>query len=190
MIKIALVGDIGSGKSYISKLFGYPVFNADEEVANIYKKDKNCFKKIKKKLPNYFSSFPLKKEELIKSILDNNNNLKHISNIVHPLVRKKLNKFTKKNILKKIIIVDIPLYLETKQKNKKDIVIFVQSKNSEISKRLNKRSGYNKVLINKLRKIQLPIEIKKKNSKFIIKNDFTKKNAQKYVKDILNRILR
>ena len=43
MIKIALVGDIGSGKSYIAKLFGYPVFNADNEVVNIYKKDKSCF---------------------------------------------------------------------------------------------------------------------------------------------------
>ena len=39
MIKIAVVGDIGSGKSYIAKLFGYPVFNADQEVASIYK---NC----------------------------------------------------------------------------------------------------------------------------------------------------
>ena len=50
MIKIAVVGDIGSGKSYIAKLFGYPVFNADQEVANIYKKNKNCFKRLKKKL--------------------------------------------------------------------------------------------------------------------------------------------
>ena len=49
MIKIAVVGDIGSGKSHIAKLFGYPVFNADQEVANIYKKNKNCFKKLKKK---------------------------------------------------------------------------------------------------------------------------------------------
>ena len=44
MIKIAVVGDIGSGKSHIAKLFGYPVFNADQEVASIYKKNKNCFK--------------------------------------------------------------------------------------------------------------------------------------------------
>ena len=46
MIKIAVVGDIGSGKSHIAKLFGYPVFNADQEVASIYKKNKNCFKKL------------------------------------------------------------------------------------------------------------------------------------------------
>ena len=39
MIKIAVVGDIGSGKSHIAKLFGYPVFNADQEVASTYKKN-------------------------------------------------------------------------------------------------------------------------------------------------------
>jgi len=33
MIKIALIGDIGSGKSFFSKLFKYPVFNADFEIS-------------------------------------------------------------------------------------------------------------------------------------------------------------
>ena len=40
MIRLAVVGDIGSGKSYVAKQFGYPVFNADTEVSKIYKKDK------------------------------------------------------------------------------------------------------------------------------------------------------
>ena len=68
MIKIALVGDIGSGKSHIAKLFGYPVFYADQEVAIIYKKNKNCFKKLKKNLPRYFSVFPANKIQIIKAI--------------------------------------------------------------------------------------------------------------------------
>ena len=64
MIRIALVGDIGCGKSYFSKLFGYPVFNADTVVAEIYKKNKKSFSQIKKILPNYFTKFPIKKDEL------------------------------------------------------------------------------------------------------------------------------
>ena len=44
MIKIAILGDIGAGKTFISKLFGFPVFNADKEVSDIYKKDISCYK--------------------------------------------------------------------------------------------------------------------------------------------------
>ena len=44
MIKIGILGDIGSGKSYVAQNFGYPVFNADYEVAQLYKKNKNIFK--------------------------------------------------------------------------------------------------------------------------------------------------
>ena len=68
MIRIAVVGDIGSGKSHIAKLFGYPVFNADLEVAEIYKTNKNCFKRLKKDLPKYFSVFPANKIQIVNAI--------------------------------------------------------------------------------------------------------------------------
>ena len=48
MIRIALLGEIGSGKTFLSNLFGYPVFNADKVVAGIYKTNKKCFNTIKK----------------------------------------------------------------------------------------------------------------------------------------------
>ena len=47
---VFLYGDIGAGKTFISKNFGYPTFNADLEVKKIYKSSKSCFKKLKKKL--------------------------------------------------------------------------------------------------------------------------------------------
>ena len=49
MIRVGIIGGIGSGKSFISKLFRYPVFNADDEVKYIYKNNKECFKKLKKR---------------------------------------------------------------------------------------------------------------------------------------------
>ena len=62
MIRIGIIGDIGSGKSYVAKQFGFPVFNADIEVNKIYKKNRKCFKKLKKTFPNYIFSFPIKKK--------------------------------------------------------------------------------------------------------------------------------
>ncbi len=54
MIRIAILGDIGSGKSYIANNFGYPVFNADSEVSKIYKKNKKVFDKLKKKITKIY----------------------------------------------------------------------------------------------------------------------------------------
>jgi len=48
MIKIGILGDIGSGKSYVARNFGYPVFNADYEVAKLYQQNKKIFNKLKK----------------------------------------------------------------------------------------------------------------------------------------------
>ncbi|MDC1415949.1 dephospho-CoA kinase, partial [Pelagibacteraceae bacterium] len=83
MIKIGILGEIGSGKSYVAQNFGYPVFNADYEVAIIYQKNKKVFNKLKTKLPKYISSFPIKKLEISNAILSNKNNLNKIVKIVH-----------------------------------------------------------------------------------------------------------
>ncbi len=185
MIKIGLLGDIGSGKSFIAKNFGYPVFNADYEVSQLYKKDKKTFNKLKKILPKYFTSFPIKKSQVLNAILANRNNLRKIVKIVHLEIKKKMKTFLKKNKNKKIIILDIPLLLENKINKKNDILIFVQSKRSEILKRLKKRKNFNRKILKEFKNIQLPLDFKKKKSTFIIKNNFKKKTVKKNIKKIL-----
>ena len=188
MIKIGILGDIGSGKSYVAQNFGYPVFNADYEVAQLYKKKKNIFNKLKAKLPKYIYSFPIEKTEISNAILAKNNNLNKIVKIVHLEIRKKMNNFIKKNKNKKIVILDIPLFLENKINDKKDILVYVQSKKSSILKRLKKRKNFNQKLLKKFKDIQYPISYKKKKSNFIIKNNFTKKSVNDGIKSILKEI--
>ena len=84
MIRAAVIGSIGSGKTFVAKLFKCPVFNADNEVKIIYRTNKVCFYKLKKLLPNYIKSFPIKKKELVEAISKDKKNLKKISYIVHP----------------------------------------------------------------------------------------------------------
>tara|TARA_Y100001936_G_C16054703_1_gene660179 strand:- start:756 stop:1331 length:576 start_codon:yes stop_codon:yes gene_type:complete len=189
MIKIGILGGIGSGKSFIAKQFGYPVFNADNEVKKIYKRDKECFKKLKKLIPKYIYSFPIKKKEIIKSILYDQKNLKKIIKIVIPIVRVKLNKFIDKNKKRKMIILDVPLLLENKIENKANVLIFVDASNKEIIRNLKKRDNYNLKLIKILKKYQLPIKYKKNKSNFIIKNNFKIEPVKKSVKLIKNIIL-
>ena len=190
MIRIGILGDIGSGKSYVAKNFGHPIFNADIEVAKLYKKDRKIFIKLKKILPKYIYSFPVDKNKISKAILANKLNLKKIVKIVHLGVRKKMNIFLRKNKNKKIVILDIPLLLENKINKKNDILVFVQSKKLDISKRLRKRVSFNPRLLNKFKDIQLPLDYKKKKSRFIIKNNFTNKSVKRRIKNILKEIFK
>ena len=189
MIKIAVVGNIGSGKSYIAKQFGYPVFNADREVTKLYSKSRKCYNKLKKKLPTYITSFPIQKSKLSRAVMNNRNNLKKIIKIVHPLVRKRMDIFFKKNKNKKIVVLDIPLLIENKINKNNYVLIFVDAKQKEIKKRLRKRSNFNTKLFNKLKKLQLPIEKKRKKSDFVIKNNFKHNSTKKNVKKVLRKIL-
>ena len=189
MIRLAVIGDIGSGKSYVAKLFGYPVFNADVEVSRLYKKNRKCFKKLKKILPNYIKSFPIKKEKLSEAIMSDDRNLKKIVKIIHPEIRLSMNKFIRRNKNKKFVILDIPLLMENKINRKNDFLIFVDAKKEEIDKRLKRRPNTNLKIIKKIRKFQLPIEFKKNKSNFVIKNNFKNKSVKKNAKKIIKKIL-
>ena len=189
MKRIGILGDIGSGKTYVAKCFGFPVFNADLEVARIYKHNSKVFQKLKKELPNNFSSFPVKKKEIIDAILSNRKNLKKIIRIVHYEVRKKMNNFLRKNKHKKLVVLDIPLLLENKINKKKDILIFIESKKPEILKRLKKRKNFNMKIVNNFKRIQLPLVLKRKKSRFIIKNNFKKNSVKVRVKRIIKNLI-
>ncbi len=182
MIRICLVGEIASGKTFVSKHFGYPVFNADQEVIKIYKNNRNCFKKLNKRFPNNITNFPISKKELRKIL--NKKNIKIISKIVHPYVRHGLNKFLKKNYLKDFVVLDIPLIIENNLFKKKDILIYVKTPKKIILNRLKKRGNYNQKIINVLKSQQLSINRKIKLSKFIIDNRYEKKRVLKQIKKI------
>ena len=189
MIRLAVVGDIGSGKSYIAKQFGYPVFNADAEVAKLYKKSRKCYDRLKRAFPKHITSFPVKKNEISKAILSNRYNLKKIGRIVHPFVQFSMKRFVRKNKNRKFVILDIPLLMENKINKKNDILIFVDAKKKEINKRLKKRPNFNVKIVKKFKKFQLPLEFKKKKSDFIIKNNFKNNLIKKNVKKMVEKIL-
>ena len=188
MIRIGILGDIGSGKSYVAQSFGYPVFNADHEVTKLYQQNRKVYQKLKKLLPGYIYEFPINKLQLSKAILENNSNLKKIIYIVHKEIRNKMKSFLKKNKNKKFVILDIPLLLENKINKKNDILVYVQSKRADILKNLYKRKNFNPKILKKFKEIQFPLAYKRKISKFIIKNKFNEKSVKYRVVHILKII--
>ena len=189
MIKISLVGDIGSGKTYISKLFGAPCFFADIEVKRLYKNGRQCFNKLRRKFPQFIKTFPIKKIELSNTIKKKFSNLKSIGFIVHPFIRKKLNIFLRRNRKKKIVVLDIPLYLENKMNKKNDVVVFLKTKKKNVDKKLKKRKNFNQKLLNILRKSQLTLKQKRNKSNYVLVNNYNSAIMKKKVKILKAKIL-
>ena len=190
MIRIAVVGKIGSGKTYVANAFNFPVFNADKEVSIIYKKNRNFYEILKKKIPTYIKSFPINKKEILDCILSDEKNLKIVTKVIHPLVRKKMNLFLKKNRNKKAVVLDVPLYFENKLNKKGDKIIYIDANQDLINERLKKRLNYNKKLLNKFKKIQLKSNLKRKKSSYKIKNNFNSFEIKNKVKNLKLKILK
>ena len=151
MIKIGITGSIASGKTTASKFISNrkgPLFDADKVVRKLY--SRVSFKKmIAKKLS--ISSGIRFKEKLKRKILKKNKSLKSLEKIIHPLVRKEMYQFVKKNKNKKLLFFEIPLLVENKLTKFFDFIIFIKSKNSLRLKRFKLKGGSNKLfyLLNK-----------------------------------------
>ena len=190
MIKIGILGEIGSGKSFVAKNFSLPLFNADHEVSKIYNSNKKCYKLLKKEFPKQISNFPVEKRDLFRIILSNKKNIKIIGKIIHPFVRKNLKNFIKKNIKKKAVVLDIPLLVENKLYDRKTILIFVEAKKKHIKERLIKRKNFNSKIYKFVKKNQKPPHVKKKISKFVIKNNFKYKDIRYKINKIKEILLK
>ena len=191
MIRIAVLGTIGSGKSFFAKQFKIPLFCADEVVQNLYRKNKTLFVKLKKSFPKDLDNFPIKKLQLINIINKNSNNLKKITKIVHPIVRKEMQLFLKENQRKKAkaVVLDIPLFLENKLDYKTDILVFIDPDKKKAILRLKKRTNFNKKNFILLKSLQMPLGIKKNRADFVVKNNFNSAKIRKEAKILLNQII-
>ena len=187
MIKVGITGLIASGKTTAAKIIAgnkYPIFNADYEVSKIYKT--SYFRKTVKKKLGLNNSNNLKKK-IKKVITKKKANLKTLEKIVHPIVRKNLKKFIKKNKKQKILIFEIPLLIESKLMKNYDKIVFVNSKKTLRLKRYLKK-GKNKKIFNLLDKRQLPPVKKIKFCDYVINNNSSLKKLKKNVKIIQNKI--
>jgi len=188
VIALGIVGEIGSGKTYVSKVFknyGYNVFDADKVVHNIYKKNKFINQKISRIFKLKSKRVNLK--DLANVIIKNPSKLVKLNKIIHPEVKKNLLYFIRKNKKEKLIVLDIPLLLETNFKYFADIVVFVDTADKILSK-FRKKRKINVKLINVLKKYHFNKEKKKALSDFVIKNtDLSFLKSQ--TRAILNKII-
>ena len=185
MIKIGITGSLASGKTTVSEIISKQrgsVFSADKTVKELYKK-KVVKKKILKAL-NLSKSNNLKK--VIKDKISKNKEiLKKLENILHPLVRKQMLIFFKRNKNKKYLFCEIPLLIESKLTKHFDVIIFVKSKKKIRLKRYVSKGG-NPTLFSLLDKHQLEDDKKMKFCDHIVVNNKSLSVLKNNLSNIMN----
>jgi dephospho-CoA kinase len=191
VIVLAIVGNIGSGKTYISNIFkhfGYKIFNADNCVHKLYKNSRKLNIKVSTVFKLNLKKERINTKDLINIILKKKYLIKKLNNIVHPEVKKKLLVFLKKNKKKNLLILDIPLLLETDFKKYADIVVFVDTKKKKLNFLRKKKKNFNFKLFKILSTFHFKENSKKKLSDFIIYNKSHEEN-KKQIKKIIDKII-
>ena len=185
-MKIGITGSLASGKTTASKILSFkrgPLFSADKAVKQIYLN--KSFKSLLSKKFNIPNNVQIKKS-LKKKILLNKKNLSKLEKIVHPLVRKKMKKFTLKNRRKKILFYEIPLLIESNLMKYFDLIIFIKAKKKIRIKRFELKHG-NKKLFNFLNSKQIVDKKKIKFCDYVVDNKKNLKILKKNLSDIISK---
>lgn len=191
MIKVGILGSVGSGKSFVANIFkelGFNIFSADQVVSQIYERNKNINKKISIFFKLKLNHGKINKNELRDTLKKNPKKFKYLNKIIHPIVRKKLILFLSKYKKTKLVVLDIPLLIENKMFNFVDIFIFVKTKPNIFKIRIKKRRNLDKQFLKLLENQQADEKIKKGYADFTVDNS-TKDKVKLQVKKILDKIL-
>ena len=170
MIKIGITGSLASGKTTASKILSLrrgPLFSADKAVEELYKN--KHFKSLVSKRFNIKNNSQLKKS-LKKLILKNKNNIKKLEKIIHPLVRKKMKKFTAQNRKKKLLFYEIPLLIESKLMKNFHVIVLIKAKKQLRLRRFQSKSA-DKKLFNLLNNKQMNDIKKIKFCDYVVVNE-------------------
>ncbi len=175
MLKIAITGNMGSGKSSVCKVFetlGAPVFYADKEAKNIYYQEQ--IKSILKKKfgPHiYLSNGDLNTKNLASIIFRDEKALKFINNLIHPRVYDLFNQWVLQKINAKYCIQESALTFETGNYKLFDKTILVYAPDEMLKDRIIKRDNYTQKQAEERLSKQMSQKEKKKMANFLITND-------------------
>jgi dephospho-CoA kinase len=190
MVKVGILGPVGSGKSFVANIFGtlgFNVFSADEVVSKIYQNNRIVNKKISKSFKLKLYKNKINKKELRELVKKYPKKFKFLNKIIHPIVRKELINFLEKNKNKKLVILDVPLLIENKLFKFVDIFVYIKTKSAAFNSRIVKRKNLDQPFLKILRKQQAGEKIKEGYADFVIFNN-SKSKVKLQIKNIINKI--
>lgn len=194
MIRVAIVGNIASGKSQVEKILldlGYKVADTDKINHEILNTDIETINEIKTTFSNddIIENNSISREKLGKIVFSNKEKKEQLESILHKRIYDKVKEFFKENKNEKLVFVAIPLLFETKQEKTFDKIIFISADKETRLKRLIERNNYTKEYALTRINSQMDEKEKIKKSDYVIKNDSSIEELEKRIKNILYNFL-
>ncbi len=171
MIKIALTGSIGMGKSTVAAMFaeaGVPVFDADAEVRRLQGYGGLLVEEIGQRFPGSVVDGAVNRERLAAYVLADRDRLAELETIVHPAVAEARERFIEQNYGAPALLFEIPLLFETRGEGSFDKVIVVSAPAETQNARVLQRPGMTADKLAQLLERQLPDAEKRERADFVI----------------------
>lgn len=171
MIKVALTGSIGMGKSTVAAMFdraGIPVFDADAEVRKLQGPGGALLHQIESRFPGVLSGGLLNRDMLAARVLASPDELAALEAIVHPAVQQARERFIADNGDAAILLFDIPLLFETVGETGYDKVVVVSTSPDIQRRRVLARPGMTAAKLDGILARQLPDSDKRKRADFVV----------------------
>ena len=194
MLKVAITGNIASGKSQVEKMLlsaGYKVIDTDKINHYILASDYNVIKEIKSVFCDddiLDDDGNISRRKLGDVVFYSDEKRKKLEQILHVKIFEKVTEFLKENSSEKFVFVSVPLLFETNMENNFDKIIFVSADEDIRLKRLMARNNFTKAKAKKRINSQQTENEKIKKSDFIIFNNSDFINLRKQVNNILEQL--
>ena len=189
MIRIALTGSIGMGKSTVARMFeaaGVPVFDADAVVRQLQGPGGALIQRIGELFPGCVRSGTLDRECLAEIVLADRSKLTLLENVVHPAVREWREAFIEEHKDAPALMFEIPLLFETRGEKDFDKVIVVSAPAEVQRARVLERQGMSADKLHSILERQMPDEEKRRRADFVIDTGGDLSTTEAQVGDILD----
>jgi len=189
MMRLALTGSIGMGKSTVAKMFeraGVPVFDADAVVRDLQANDPNLIAAIGARFPEAESGGVLDRDMLARMVLGYPDELEALESIVHPAVHAARTRFILDHAAAPALLFDIPLLFETGGDEVFDKVIVVSAPLEIQRERVLARPGMTERKLGAILARQMPDDEKRRRADFVIDTGGDLSTTERQVRDILS----
>jgi dephospho-CoA kinase len=190
---IGLTGGIGMGKSTASATFrrhGVPIFDADQAVHELQAVGGRAVRPIEAAFPGTTRGGAVDREALRRAVLGNPAALKQLERIVHPLVRDAEKRFlaAARRAGKPLVVLDIPLLLDTGGEKRVDEVVVVSAPAAVQAARVMRRSGMTAERLTAIRARQMPDAEKRRGADVVIHTGLSRHFAVAAIRRLMHRL--